>query len=214
MSEVAVTPVEPSPAYTDDYYLWWERQLELMQAGRWGELDFKNVADEFRDLGIQHRHAAESVIKQMIIHLIAIDVCSSNHFVRAKTIEYWKKEIQSFRVSLIETLDDSPGLKGVLAKKYPRLWKYSLSPLLRKLQDIETINESRARKIVKPFDQSPYFSIEECVGFDLNKHKRSMTPYDYEGKWLYPAGVRRAIERAEKNTERHSRARSDDGLTR
>ncbi len=214
MSEVAVTPVEPSPAYTDDYYLWWERQLELMQAGRWGELDFHNVTDEFRDLGVQHRHAAESFIEQMIVHLIAIDVCSSNHLVRAETIVYWKKEIRSFRRNLLKTLANSPGLKSVLAKDYPRLWKYSLSSLLSKVEDIETIDESRAREIVKPFDQSPYFSIEECVGFDLNKHKRSMTPYDYEGKWLYPAGVRDAIERAEKNTERRSRAYRDDGLTR
>ncbi len=202
MSEVTVESIEKSPAYVDDYYLWWEHQLKLMQTGRWAELDFENVADEFRDLGIQHRHTAESVIKKIIVHLIAIKVCGSDHFVRDETIGYWKKEIRSFRGSLLETLADSPGLKGILTKDYARLWKYSMEPLLRKLSDMDAIGEPHARKIVKEFNQSPCFPIEECVGFNLNEHKRNMAAIDYEGKWLYPPVVRDTIEQAEKSMER------------
>ncbi len=205
MSEVTVTPTEKSPTYEEDYYLWWQYQLKLMQAGRWMELDFENVADEFRDLGIQERRAAESLLKQIIIHLIAIEVCSSDHFVQTETIEYWEKEIQSFRDDLIETLADSPGLKEVLAKDYPRLWKRSMAPLLRKLSNIETIDKPLARKIVKQFNDLPCFPIDECLGFNLSEHKRSTTAIDYEEQWLYPKTVQGAIEKAEKKIERGSK---------
>ncbi len=216
--EAIIAPREKSPAYTDDYYLWWERQLTLMQAGRWTELDFENVVDEFADLGILHRQVADTAIEETIVRLLAINVCSSYRLVFAPTILQWEREIETFRGSLIERLYDSPGLKGVLAEDYPRLWKQSLSSLLRKLQDIKGINQALIRSgkevppdscgqkddgpdahdIVRQFNRAPCFPIEECVGFDLNEHKRSIAAIDYDGKWLYPADVREAIVRANK----------------
>jgi hypothetical protein len=62
--------------YEDDFVAWAERQareLRGLRASRWnGPLDLEHLAEEIEDLGRSQRHACESLLEQIIIHLLKL----------------------------------------------------------------------------------------------------------------------------------------------
>ncbi len=178
-----------------------------MQAGRWLELDFENVTEEFRDLAGHDRRAVQSFMKQTIVHLIAIEVCGSQNWVKLETMRYWKAEVARFREDIVEILNESPRLKHTIRKEYDRVWERSMGSLVNKLSRIEKIGESTAERLVKGFDQGPKFTIDECVGFELDTHRQGVEAIRYTGKWLYPNNVLDVFAKADAEMERTSRIR-------
>jgi hypothetical protein len=62
--------------YEDDFVAWTERQaheLRALHTSRWnGPLDLEHLAEEIEDLGRSQRHACESLLEQIIIHLLKL----------------------------------------------------------------------------------------------------------------------------------------------
>ena len=62
--------------YEHDFVAWTERQareLRALSANRWnGPLDLEHLAEEIEDLGRSQRHACESLLEQIIIHLLKL----------------------------------------------------------------------------------------------------------------------------------------------
>ena len=85
--------------YEHDFVAWTERQareLRALSANRWnGPLDLEHLAEEIEDLGRSQRHACESLLEQIIIHLLKL------HHAKAEAPRtHWANEIDHFRNEL------------------------------------------------------------------------------------------------------------------
>ena len=60
---------EPS-AYDDDFYGWCLEQAALVRAGRLGDLDLGNIAEELEASGNEQPHALRSHYRVLLVHLL------------------------------------------------------------------------------------------------------------------------------------------------
>jgi hypothetical protein len=98
--------------YEQDFVAWTERQaheLRALRASRWnGPLDLEHLAEEIEDLGRSQRHACESLLEQIIIHLLKLR-CTKAEAPRS----HWANEIDLFRNELQRRL--TPTIRQHLA---------------------------------------------------------------------------------------------------
>jgi hypothetical protein len=98
--------------YEQDFVAWTERQaceLRALRASRWnGPLDLEHLAEEIEDLGRSQRHACESLLEQIIIHLLKLR-CAKAEAPRA----HWANKIDLFRNELQRRL--TPNIRQHLA---------------------------------------------------------------------------------------------------
>jgi hypothetical protein len=71
---MAKTLSRPSDAalYNDDFYLWAERQADLLGTGRLEDLDVAHLIEEVADLGANLRNAVISRTREIILHLLKL----------------------------------------------------------------------------------------------------------------------------------------------
>lgn len=98
--------------YEDDFVAWAERQareLRDLQSRRWnGPLDLEHLAEAIEDLGRSQRHACESFLEQIIIHLLKL-----RHSTAEASRAHWANEIDHFRNELHRRL--TPTIRQHLA---------------------------------------------------------------------------------------------------
>jgi Domain of unknown function DUF29 len=58
--------------YEDDFYLWVERQAELLRKGHLEDLDLAHLIEEVEDLGATLRNAVTSRTREIILHLLKL----------------------------------------------------------------------------------------------------------------------------------------------
>jgi hypothetical protein len=58
--------------YEQDFYVWTQRQAELLRAGRFAELDLPHLIEEVEDLGVNLRNAVTSRTREIILHLLKL----------------------------------------------------------------------------------------------------------------------------------------------
>jgi Domain of unknown function DUF29 len=56
--------------YDDDFYAWTQEQAEYLRAGLWSAVDAVHVAEEIEDVGREQRHAMESHLTNLLMHLL------------------------------------------------------------------------------------------------------------------------------------------------
>jgi hypothetical protein len=56
--------------YDDDFYAWTQEQAEYLRAGVWSAVDAVHVAEEIEDVGREQRHAVESHLTNLLMHLL------------------------------------------------------------------------------------------------------------------------------------------------
>jgi hypothetical protein len=56
--------------YDDDFYAWSQEQAEFLRAGLWSAVDAVHVAEEIEDVGREQRHAMESHLTNLLMHLL------------------------------------------------------------------------------------------------------------------------------------------------
>jgi len=61
---------ERASLYERDFYLWLERQAELLREGRLSELDLPNLLEEIDDMGRSEKRAIESNLVVLLTHLL------------------------------------------------------------------------------------------------------------------------------------------------
>jgi hypothetical protein len=71
---MAKTLSRPADAalYEDDFYLWVERQAELLRTGRFRDLDLAHLIEEVEDLGASLRNVVTSRTREIILHLLKL----------------------------------------------------------------------------------------------------------------------------------------------
>ena len=102
---------EAPPAHTrceDDYYTWVLEQVELLRAGRLGEIDLENVADELSALARNEFAKLRSSLRVLMMHMLKWDQ-QPEHRTRS-----WIFSIREQRRRCRRLLAESPGLKSRL----------------------------------------------------------------------------------------------------
>ena len=58
--------------YEQDFYLWIERQAELLREGRFRDLDLEHLVEEVEDLSINLRNVVTSRTRAIVLHLLKL----------------------------------------------------------------------------------------------------------------------------------------------
>src|SRR5215510_6282384 len=56
--------------YKQDFYRWTREQAALLEARQFDTLDMANLVEEITSLGISHKHALGSHLKNLVMHLL------------------------------------------------------------------------------------------------------------------------------------------------
>ncbi|AOC51276.1 hypothetical protein NIES3806_06150 [Microcystis aeruginosa NIES-3806] len=102
-----------SDLYEQDYYLWIEKTISLLENRQFSELDLENLIDEISSMGKSEKRSLESYLTRLLEHLLKLAYWQSE-------LEYnqrgWKNEIRNFRLRIQQIIEDSPSLKPYLSE--------------------------------------------------------------------------------------------------
>src|SRR5215470_10697763 len=93
--------------YEQDFFAWTQTTAALIRAGKWHEVDTENVAEEVESLGRSERHALESRLEKLVLHLLKWCYQPEKR-VRGHS---WEDTIREQRRRLSRLLDQSPSLR-------------------------------------------------------------------------------------------------------
>ena len=94
--------------YEDDFYTWALEQVELLRAGRFNEIDAKNIAEELSDIPHALYDRLQISLKVLLMHMLKWDR-QPEHRIRT-----WWFAIAEQRRRIKRLLDEHPGLKARL----------------------------------------------------------------------------------------------------
>ena len=100
-----------SDLYEQDYYLWIEKTISLLENRQFSDLDLDNLIEEISDMGKSQRQSLKSYLTRLLEHLLKLAYWQSK-------LEYnqrgWKNEIRNFRRAIKRIIADSPSLQPYL----------------------------------------------------------------------------------------------------
>src|SRR5438552_2334991 len=94
--------------YDTDFAVWSSHTAELLRAGRLGEVDLENVAEEIEDLGKSERSAVSSLLFRIILHQ------AKRKIQPAREGASWRRSIVTSQFNIKRKLKDSPSLRRFL----------------------------------------------------------------------------------------------------
>ena len=83
--------------YEVDDYLWLEQTIQLLKDNQLDELDREHLIEELEELGRSEKRSVESLLQQIIRHLLLYHYWTPEH---ADNARHWQAEIISFRNQL------------------------------------------------------------------------------------------------------------------
>ena len=99
------SPQAPS-LYDTDFYAWANRQAALLRAGRLGEADIENIAEEIESMGKSEKRELVTRLAVLLMHLLKWRYQPKG---RGKS---WRLTIRRQRLDLVDHLADNPSLKS------------------------------------------------------------------------------------------------------
>jgi hypothetical protein len=87
--------------YETDFVLWTEKNAELLREKNYDAVDWENVIEEIESMGRNDRNAVESLLVQLIKHLLKLAYQESE---RERNARHWVTEIDEFRSQLEKKL--------------------------------------------------------------------------------------------------------------
>ena len=153
--------------YDDDILAWSEQQAAALRslAGRHdlpNQLDLANVVEEIEDVGKCEFRTVESLLRNILVHLILVWADSE-----ALSIRGWRGEITSWHVEVLRRI--SPSMRAKL--ELDDVWRGAVRVACAKLADWHSEKAERVRTTLTgspcPFDVgilcSEAFDIPEAV---------------------------------------------------
>lgn len=101
--------MQATTLYDQDFYGWTQRQVDLLRAGQWGELDIENLVEELESLGRQERQELRNRLGVLLGHLLKW------HYQPEARTKSWAATIQEQRRRIQRHLKENPSLKPYLA---------------------------------------------------------------------------------------------------
>jgi hypothetical protein len=149
-----------SELYERDFYAWTQDQAALLRA--WPEalrpnaLDLAHLAEEIEDLGRSQRGAIESLMTQVVEHLLKL----RSHSDQASR-RHWQKAIAGFRDQIDILFRDNPSLRARRAEIAATVWRRAARRFGQDL-DIDG-HDPRAALVWLPDPAEPYFDLDREV---------------------------------------------------
>ena len=95
--------------YERDFYAWANEQAALLRAGKLGDADIDNIAEEIESMGRSEKRELISRLTVLLTHLLKWQYQPER---RGKS---WSRTIQQQRFRITDHLDENPSLKSQLA---------------------------------------------------------------------------------------------------
>lgn len=132
--------------YEIDSYQWLEETIKLLKSNRLDELDLEHLIEELEDLGRSEKNAVESLLEQIIRHLLLLQYWSEE---LPQNSSHWKAEVTGFRTQLKRKL--TTNLRNHLQQELASLYQDALA----------YVQQKTSLKIDFP-QESPY-SLEQLL---------------------------------------------------
>jgi hypothetical protein len=103
--------------YEEDFYVWTQRQAELLRARRYDELDLEHLIEEVEDLGGALKRSVRSRVRTIIEHLLKLQ-----HSPAVDPRPGWRDTVRTQRNDLLDDLTPTlrRELDGELEELYAR----------------------------------------------------------------------------------------------
>jgi hypothetical protein len=95
-----------SADYECDFVLWIDKQLEILRARKFEQLDLDNVIEELDAMGKNQRHELRSRLETLLVHLLKCQ------FQRDHKSGSWVAIVHEQRSQIVHLLQASPSLKN------------------------------------------------------------------------------------------------------
>jgi hypothetical protein len=108
---------DPATLYETDFHAWAEDQAARLRA--WPEhlrpngIDIANIAEEIEDLGRSEARSFESLLTQIVLHLLKLELHPAQ-----ENRAHWCKEVAAFRVGALKFQPS----RRPKARGSPKLW--------------------------------------------------------------------------------------------
>jgi Domain of unknown function DUF29 len=106
-----------SELYERDFFAWSREQAELLRAGRLGEADMLNIAEEIDSMGRTEKRELVSRLTVLVLHLVKWRYQPENRTAS------WEASIRVRRNRLDDHLDDNPSLKPLLPQSLANAYR-------------------------------------------------------------------------------------------
>src|SRR5277367_3340248 len=117
--------------YDTDILLWSERQADALRRRATNEIDWDNVAEEIESVGSEQRHAVESLLINIMQHLLQIAA-----WPEALAVSHWQHEIDGWRVQVQRRLRRGPKLRGDIEAELPDLYRDAVRSMYRAVDGV------------------------------------------------------------------------------
>jgi hypothetical protein len=115
--------------YEIDDNLWLEQTIDLLKQNKLNELDLENLIEELDDLGRERKNKVESLLRQIIIHLLLLEYWCEQ---KSLNENHWKAEVTEFRFQLNGILTNN--LRKHLVNNLQQIYQKSSKYAQRKTQ--------------------------------------------------------------------------------
>lgn len=145
--------MQTTTLYDQDFYAWTQCQMELLQAGRWNELDIANLIEELDSLGKQQRQELRNRLEVLLGHLLKWRYQPEGRSCPAGVAEKsWRATIHEQRQKIQRHLKENPSLKPYLPEAIEIGYEQGLN-----LLDRETPVDPKQLPQVCPFSEFEIF---------------------------------------------------------
>lgn len=96
--------------YEQDFYVWLQRNIDLLKQGKFNEIDVDILVDELESMGKRDKRELTSRLMILIAHLLKWQFQPNNQSNR------WHGSIDEQRLQIIRQLEDSLSLKTQLSE--------------------------------------------------------------------------------------------------
>lgn len=112
MTKAALRPPPAADLYETDFYAWTQAQAELLRAGRFEELDLRNLIDEVASVGSSEKREIESRLDILLAHLLKWK------FQPGARSSSWQATLWELRKRIGRIVKTSPSLKRYPAEVF------------------------------------------------------------------------------------------------
>jgi hypothetical protein len=102
--------------YEQDFYAWSQQQAALLRAGRTGEADLENIAEEIDSMGKTEKRELVSRLTVLLLHLVKW------RFQEKKRGRSWRLTIKGQRLDIRTLLKQNPSLRPFLPEAIAEAW--------------------------------------------------------------------------------------------
>lgn len=106
--------------YENDFYLWLDKNIELLKQGRVSELNIDVLIDELESMGKRDKRELTSRLMILLAHLLKWQFQSSH---RSGS---WRGSIREQRIQIAAQLEESPSLKNYLIESIEQAYPKAL----------------------------------------------------------------------------------------